>query len=103
MKIRNLLSTLALAAVISVPMLVSNTANAGERNYSNGHARSNYQNGYGHGYRDSAYAGTHSRRRPSHNYYYNPPHVALGYNAGHGYRRGYGGGHSSGIDFIFRF
>ncbi len=113
MKIRNLLSTLVLAASISVPMLVTNTANAGDRYYNNGHGRSDYRHGYRDGYRDSS-DDDHYYRRRGHGYsnYGYAPHVGLvlgyggGHGGGHGYRRGHGGGHGGGhssLGFLFNF
>jgi len=103
MKIQKLLSTLVLAASISVPMLMTNTALAGDSYYGKGHGKSAYKHGYRDGYRDSSYDEPHYRRRPPHDYYSGyshdysyRPHRA----AGHGYR---GYAPHGGIDLIFRF
>ncbi len=106
MKIQTLLSTLVIAASLSVPLLVSNTATAGERGYGDDYRSNNYAHGYRDGYRDGSDDERHYSRR-SHDYGYNyapPVVVGHGYNygGGHGYRR-HGGGHRSGIDLIFRF
>ncbi len=108
MKMRNILSTIMLVATIAAPVFISNTAQADDDYYS-GHSRGEYRHGYRDGYRDSNDDERHHRRRARHHYEYDySPHVVLGHGyAGHGgrhgYRRGHGYGHRSGIDLIFRF
>lgn len=98
MKMRNLLSPLVLAASISVPLLMTNTAYAGDHYY--GHGRSNYEHGYRDGYRDSSDDERHYRRRARHDYYDYDYDYRPHRSRGHGYRRY---GHRSSIDLVFHF
>ncbi|MCK4743935.1 MAG: hypothetical protein KAT25_08965 [Sulfuriflexus sp.] len=99
MKIRNILSSLVLAATIAAPVFISNTAQASDR-CGNAYERHNYKHGYRDGYRNSHREERRHRRhqRRHHDSHYGRSHHRHSRRADY---RHYG--HRSGIDLIFRF